>query len=119
DTFFSFPRIRFEDIKDVVAVNGNLTLTCTVKVPKHYLEIFKQAPYSEAIIQIGIMKKDTVPDYYSSVVKVKELTTAKTELNLSFKIPDRKGELHGRLATESRIRNQPTLNSVTFPFEMQ
>ncbi|MET0242137.1 MAG: glycosyltransferase family 39 protein [Flavitalea sp.] len=119
DTFFSFPRIRFEDIKDVVAVNGNLTLTCTVKVPKHYLEIFKQAPYSEAIIQIGIMKKDTVPEYYSSVVKVKELTTVKTELNLSFKIPDRKGELHGRLATESRIRNQPTLNSVTFPFEMQ
>jgi hypothetical protein len=119
DSFFSFSKLQFSDIRNIQADNGVVSLDCEISVPPHYLQVFQRSPYSQALIQMGVINNDTLPDYYSSDIRVNQIRELKTKMRLNFKIPVGKGEYLGRLATDSRIKYQPTLNSATFSFEMK
>ncbi|RYY70663.1 MAG: glycosyltransferase family 39 protein [Chitinophagaceae bacterium] len=119
DSFFSFSKVQFTDIENVSASQGIVSLDCEISVPPHYLKVFRLPPYNRALIQIAIVNNDTVPDYFSTNVSVDQIRQLKTKMRLSVAVPIEKGEYLGRLATESRIRNQPTLNSATFSFTMK
>jgi hypothetical protein len=119
DSFYSFSKLQFRNISNIQAANGTLSLDCEISVPDHYLSLFQLPPYNRALIQIGVLNNDTVPDYYATNIRVDQIRELKTKIRLSFPVPVKKGEHLGRLATESRIKNQPTLNSATFTFDMK
>jgi hypothetical protein len=119
DSFFSFSKLQFTKIKNVKAKDGVITLECTVDAPEHYLEIFQEAPYKNALVQLAIVNNDTLPDNFSSAFKVDRITNTQMNLQLSFPVPINKGEYFGRLGTESRVPEHPTLNSATFKVNME
>jgi len=119
DSFFSFSKLQIHNVKNITAANGVVTLDCEIVIPPHYLPIFQTSPYNRATIQLGILNNDTVPDYFATNKSVNEIKAIKTKMQLRFNVPIQKGAYNGRLATESRIKNQPTLNSSTFSFEMK
>ncbi len=119
DSFFSFSKLQFENVRNIEASNGAVSLDCDVTIPQHYLKVFQQEPYSRATVQLAILNNDTVPDYFPAPMVVREIKTTDTAIQLQFKVPLGKGKYFGRLATESRVKDQPTLNSATFSFEVK
>jgi hypothetical protein len=119
DTFFSFSKLQFNDIEEVVASNGTISLKCKLRMPAHYLPVFQQSPYNKATVQIAILNEHSIPDYHSSAFRVSDITATDMDLSLSFPVKLPKGKYAGRLATESRISYHPTLNSATFKFEVK
>jgi Dolichyl-phosphate-mannose-protein mannosyltransferase len=119
DSFFSFSKLQFENLKNIKAQDGTISLDCDVTIPDHYLDVFQQQPYNRATLQIGILNNDTVPDYYPAKMRVEEIRNTRSSIHLDFKVPIGRGNYFGRLATESRVKDQPTLNSATFSFEMK
>ncbi|MHA4842997.1 ArnT family glycosyltransferase [Flavitalea antarctica] len=119
DSFFSFSKIQFRDIRNVQAANGSVSLDCEISVPDHYLPLFQRSPYNRAQIQFAVVNNDTLPDYYPTNITLDTIRQLKTTIRLQIPVPIGKGVYPGRLATDSRITNQPTLNSGTFTFEMK
>ncbi len=118
DTFYSFSKVQFENIRTAKAANGVITIETDIIVPEHYLPTFQQYPYSNASVQLAILDNDTLPDYYKSTFLVNQITKTKTRITVDFNVPAGKGEYHGRLATESRVKGLPTLNSTTFSIKV-
>ncbi|RYY21841.1 MAG: hypothetical protein EOO04_17340 [Chitinophagaceae bacterium] len=118
DTFYSFSKAQFENIQIVKTVNGVITVESDLIVPDHYLPTFQKDPYSRAAIQLAIIDNDTLPDYYMSSFLVNQIKETKTRVRVDFNVPAGKGDYHGRLATESRVKGHPTLNSSTFSIKV-
>jgi hypothetical protein len=119
DSFFSFSKLQFLDIRNVQAQNGIVTLNCKVSVPGHYLDVFQTAPYNSAKVQIGLFNNDSVPHYHNAEFRVDSIRQREMDIRLSFKVPITSGEHMARLATESRVPYHPTLNSGIFSFTMK
>jgi hypothetical protein len=119
DSFYSFSKLQFENIRDISAGNGIVSLDCDITIPDHYLYVFQQQPYGRATVQLAILNNDTVPDYFAAKMQVNQIKSTDTSVHLQFQVPLSKGSYFGRLATESRVTDQPTLNSSTFRFEVK
>ena len=119
DSFFSFSKLQFQHIKNIKAANGTVSLTCTAIIPPHYIHVFQTPPYNKALVQLAIINNDTLQDYFPGTFTVSRITNTKMELQLDFPVPIPKGIHQGRLASESRLKVFPTLNSATFKVEMK
>jgi hypothetical protein len=119
DSFYSFSRVQFRNIRDIRVEDGKVSLSSKITIPAHYFPYFNKAPYNSATILLAILDENDVGTYYLCPTILSDVTATDTEMRLSFPAALPKGKHKARLGITSRMPEFPSLNSASFTIKVK
>lgn len=121
DNYFSFSKIRINNIREELVNSSIIQFTCNIETPAHYLPLVQKAPYDTASIVITIYnKRGDVLSYLPTSFKVNNIREEKMQTTI---VCNNHGLAAGwysvRLGISSCLPGYPSLNSSNFRFEVK
>ena len=115
DKYFSFSKVRFNEVSDPWLSNNKILLSTTINIPSHYTSYFQQFPYDTCSIQLAVYNEDgDFVQYISSGIRVKSLKKSTESINLGFDHSLSPGIYTAKLAISTCLPGIPSLNSTGF-----